>query len=613
MSYSILQAIESINNPIAKRTRLNNPVIIEIDEKDENYISATEFENFCQNDLISDWFSLISKKIKIDTFSGKAIPENSDSLKFLFEKGIKHEDNIISKMRELTNLSLEKHTTVKTSREYDTVNKLIEKKDYDKVLLSMKNGEPIIYSGYICDKKEKLRGIPDLLVRDDYIHTIFPDLDNTIRENFDSYNMENKVEHHYVPVEIKFSSVELSSGNKYILNKGRMKIYKTQLYAYCKILQEIQGVFPRYTFIIGKRTLTHNNKIKDSIQHPGTIDYFNHDNEHVKLFMDGVKWLRDVKKNGLNWTIEDIYNKHIFPNMKSNNTLYLKDKREIADQYGEITDLWRCSTFHRSNALKHGIYSWKDERFNSDIVGMSKNYKKSLDNILKVNREDFDYFPLSFCSNEFRKVENEIFVDFELLRDSFDTESYGDMEYIFLIGVRYKGESKSFMMNFLDISEEKRVMDEFCDYLLEIGTPKCWYWCAEVNFWNKAISRHLDSRSSLESISDDNPKYNNINWSDLYEVYTKESFAVKGSLNFKLKSYIKNLVKLNKINVDLPPQNCSDGLSAMTIAWNYYTSIDSLGNPKDDILTQDMKDMLYYNSLDCQYVEELLNFARNNL
>jgi hypothetical protein len=590
----MLQAIESINYPVAKRTRLNNPVIVKPEDKTEDYISATEFENFCENDLISDWFSVISKKIVLET------PEHNNTLKFLFEKGLKHEDNIINKIRELTELPLEKYTSVKTSREYDLVNKSIEKDDYAKVLYSIKNGDPIIYSGYICDKKEKLRGIPDLLVRNDYIHKIFPDLDNTIKENFDTYNQEYKVDYHYVPVEIKFSTVELSSGNKYILNKGRMKIYKTQLYVYSKILQEIQGIFPRYTFIIGKRTITHDNKIKDSIKHPGTIDYYNFDNEYVKIFMNGVKWLKDVKKNGLNWSFDDIYKKGIFPNMKSNNTLYLKDKKELSKKYGEITDLWRCSTFHRNKALEHGIYSWKDERFNSDIAGMSKNYKKSLENILKVNREDFDYFPLSFSSKEFRKVENEMYIDFELLRDSFDTESIGDIEYIFLIGVRYKGEYKSFIMDFLDISEEKRVIEEFYNYILDNGNPKCWYWCAEVKFWNKAISRHLKD-------SDDPEKYKNINWSDLYEVYTKEEFAVKGSMNFKLKSYIKNLVKLNKIYVDLPPENCSDGLEAMTIAWNYYTT------KNNNILTQDMIDVIYYNSLDCQYVEELLTFARNNL
>jgi hypothetical protein len=600
MSTSILKAIESIHQPVAKRTRLNNPVIMKLDEK-EDYISATEFENFSENDLISDWFSVVSKKIIVDS------PEHTESLKFLFEKGNKHEDNIINKLKEITNLPLEKHTSVKTSREYDVIDKTVEKKDYDRVILSMKNNEPIIYSGYICDKKEKLRGIPDLLVRNDYLQIIFPDLDESIKENFEKHNLEHKVDYHYVPVEIKFSTVELSSGNKYMLNKGRMKIYKTQLYTYCKILQEIQGVFPRHAFIIGKRTLTHKSSIKDPIEHPGIVDYYKYDNEYNKIFTEGVKWLRDVKKNGLNWTIQDIYKKNIFPNMKSDNTLYLKEKKELSEKYGEITDIWRCSTFHRNNALEYGIYSWKDERFNSDVAGMSNAYKTSLEHILKVNREDFDYYPLSFSSKDFRNIENEIFVDFELLRDSFDTESYGDTEFIFLIGVRYKGIYKAFMMNYLDISEEKRVIDEFYNFLLENGNPKCWYWCAEVRFFNKAISRHSDEFK-------DSDKYKNINWCDLYDLYTKESFAVKGSMNFKLKSYIKNLVKLNKINVELPPENCSDGLTAMTIAWNYYTTKEQSDCSKqDNKLSKDMEDVLYYNSLDCQYVEELLNFARNNL
>lgn len=610
---SILKVIESIHQPIAKRTRLNNPVIVKsyINEDKNTWISATEFENFCENDLISDWFNVICKKIMID------IPDHSESLKFLFEKGVQHEDNIINKLKEITKLPLEKHSSVKTSREYDISSKSIEKKDYDNLISSIKNGEPIIYSGYICDRKEKLRGIPDLLVRDDYISKIFPDLDTSIKHNFDEYNLEHKVDYHYVPVEIKFSTVELASGNKYILNKGRMKIYKTQLYVYSKILQEIQGVFPRYSFIIGKRTLTHNKSIKDSIVHPGVIDYYSYDNEYAKIFNEGVKWLRDVKENSLNWTLNDIYKKNLYPNMKSNNTLYLKDKKELCEKYGEITELWRCSTFHRNNALEHGIYSWKDERFNGDIAGMSKSYKQSLENILKVNRENIEYYPVSFSSKDFRNVENEMFVDFELLRDSFDTESYGDTEYIFLIGVRYKREYKSFLMNFLDISEEKRIMDEFCDYVKENGNPKCWYWCAEVKFWNKAIFRHISDLDDLNDSKEDkqNNKYKHIKWVDLYDLYTKESFAVNGSMNFKLKSYIKNLVKLNKINVELPPDNCSDGLSAMTIAWNYYEHNEHNEHNKKENkeLTQDMKDVLYYNSLDCQYVEELLNFARNNL
>ena len=97
-------------------------------------------------------------------------------------------------------------------------------------------GIPVIYSAFICNKKEKLRGIPDLLVRNDYLSTLFKDVSLPELEEY-------KDQTYYVPVEIKFSSVELCADNKHILNQGRMKIYKTQLLAYCNILKEMQGIF----------------------------------------------------------------------------------------------------------------------------------------------------------------------------------------------------------------------------------------------------------------------------------------------------------------------------------------------------------------------------------
>ena len=554
------------------------------DQSEEQYISATEFENFCENDLISDWFSVLCKKFKIEQ-------KTDDNLQFLFGKGNEHEENIINKLREMTGLPLEKYSSVKTSREYDIVNKSIQKKDLDRTLKAMKEGEPIIYSAFICDKKEKIRGIPDLLIRSDYIPKIFKNIKDIKDIDEDKSN-----EPFYIPVEIKFSTVELAANNRNMLNQGRMKIYKTQLFTYCKILEEMQGKFPLYALIIGKRTLLSNKEIKDSIEHPGMINYSSYDSSYEMIFTKGLQWLRDVKKNALVWTLDDIKTKEIYPNMKSKNITFIQDKKEIADQYGEITDLWRCSIMNRKNALSQGIYSWRDPKFNSAIASLAQPYRQSLENILKVNREDIEYYPSKFMINQdFRKLENEMFVDFELVRDSFDTESYGDSEWIFLIGVRYKGEYKSFMMNSLCESEEKKVITEFYSYLLENDSPICWYWFAEVRFWNKAMERHnLDLK---------------VNWKDLYELFTKEAFAVKGAMNFKLKSYIKSLLNLNKIDVPLPPGNCSDGLSAMMLAWKYFEASES----DKDKYENEMKDVIYYNSLDCQYLDVMITFARNNL
>ena len=131
--------------------------------------------------------------------------KHSDNLEFLFKKGVQYEDNVVDKLREITGLSLEKNTSVKTSRDYELAGKSIEKKDIDKTFLAMSNGDPVIYSSYICDKKDKIRGIPDLLVRNDYLPILFKNFKNP---DEDDQKLESIFgNYYYVPVEIKFSTV----------------------------------------------------------------------------------------------------------------------------------------------------------------------------------------------------------------------------------------------------------------------------------------------------------------------------------------------------------------------------------------------------------------------
>ena len=133
----------------------------------------------------------------------------------------------------------------------------------------MKRGDAIIYSAYLQDPTRRLRGIPDLLVRNDRFQTLFPDFENlgtipTGSSRFGPY--------YYIPVEIKFSTIPLTTNGLSVANVDRVPFYKTQLYAYCSLLQTIQGWQPSCAFLIGKRTV-HKESVYDSLSRPGMVDY----------------------------------------------------------------------------------------------------------------------------------------------------------------------------------------------------------------------------------------------------------------------------------------------------------------------------------------------------
>jgi hypothetical protein len=529
------------------------------------WISATEFENFISEDKFCDWITSPIRPIE-------------HPLSFLFQKGCEYEEKVINILRSKTHLPLEKQSTLKTSRDYTDVS--LQEHDLQKVIDCMTKGDKIIYSGYIESKKENLRGIPDLLIRNDYISTIFSSLDEDFKDD--------SKKPYYIPVEIKFSTIHLDRSEKYILNIDRMKIYKTQLFAYCKILEEIQGVLPSKALIIGKRSLG-KGCVFDPLVVPGFVDYSTKDNDVVRSFHEGLTWLRYVNINKSSMKLSP----ELYPNMKVQNFLFSKEKQQVSEEVGEITEIFYCGMRNRKIAHDKGVTSWKDSMCSADILEVREDQKKTVDMILKINRGEMgDFYPNKFSdknTNGWADYSSaEMFVDFETIRNSLENDVEASEERIFLIGAQFKGEYSSFLLKSLDLVEERRVLNDFYDFWIGCGKPKVWYWYAELGMWNRAQLRH----SGL----------GDVKWSDLYEVFYKEPFVVKGCKNFKLKSYAKALKNLGLIEIDTPNDgDCGDGLGALLLAWKYYSG--GGGN---------MDGVLRYNRLDCEYCQKLLEFIRSS-
>lgn len=537
------------------------------------WINVSECNNFCENDKYSDWRSALGEK-----------SEKSEIIKLFLENSLVWEKKVVKHLEKITGKFF---TKIDCSINFDI------KADI-KTLDAMRRLEPIIYKAYLSDKEEKFRGTSDLLIRNDYIEKLCPYISLDKEKSFLVNN------YYYVPVSLKF----LSLSN---VNATNMKKYKIELFGFCKILYKIQGVLPKYSFIIGKK-VEDRTDMEHIIKYPYLVNFTGKDNNIVTLFYKAIEWLRYVKTNCKNWVLcPDLY-----PNLKSKNNM-TPEKLKIAEEVGEITEIFYCGYLNRLNAFNQGITSWKDPALNADILQVKDDQKERVNGILKINRGEFLdnnglpvlYYPSQIKNNINNWKDNsveEMYVDFETIRNSLDLESQDEDEFIFLIGVYYKGRYTSFIMEMLTLEEESICVKKFLKFWKDSGKPRIFYWYAEVSMWERCIKRHY---GDLEITK----------WIDLYEIFYKEPFFVKGCKNFKLKSYIKALNNIDKIKVAVQSEECCNGLDAMVMAWKYYNRPSDNGpiTRKKSLyeINTELKILIEYNKMDCIYLETLLKFIRS--
>jgi predicted RecB family nuclease len=539
--------------PIAYRTRSKTT--------QQPWISVTELDNFCHHDLLADWCSVTQPQ-----------PPVNNATAFLFQKGKEHEDYIIQTIRDRTGMPLEKCSTHQTSRMYTTND---GERDMEHVIQQMKNGEPIIYSAYVHDTKQRIRGIPDLLVRNDKLSVLFPEYQPTVLGGTSRFG-----NYYYLPVEIKFSTIHLASDQLHVTNIDRTPFYKTQLYGYATLLQTIQDWCPPCAFIIGKRTVTKKGEQYHSYLYPGKIDYTGYDIDFITTFHSGIEWLKRVKTEGASWSTSQVLS--YAPPFMKHDSIYGRKKKELAPD--DITEIWRCGIQQRELANENGIYSWRDPRLTAEMMRIPATYQRHVDAILSINRGDALYRPTHLNTVVY---ENEMFVDFETLRDTFTIRQLDTPEFIFLIGVQYQNRYHTFRLRSLTKECEREVMDQFYQFWVNCGKPVCWFWYAERELWKRAEQRHgltLD-----------------MNWHDVQDLIYQHRFVVKGCKNFKLKSYVEALSSLDLIPSIFLPETCENGMEAMIMAWKYY---------KETPNEKDMNEIITYNHFDCISLQYMLTFLR---
>ena len=93
----------------------------------------------------------------------------------------------------------------------------------------------------------------------------------------------------------------------------------------------------------------------------------------------------------------------------------------------------------------------------------------------------------------------------------------------------------------------------------------------------------------------------------MYNVFIKEPILLKGALNFSLKTIAKILYNHNLIKSTWNSSSpCSNGLNAMILANKLYD--------RNVIVNEEpvMKEIIYYNEIDCKVMYEIHNLIKNN-
>jgi hypothetical protein len=512
-----------------------------------------------------------------------------------------------------------------------------------RTLEEMKKGVPIIYSGVLHDHDTRTYGVPDLLVRSDWLSKLTL-LSPILKVDEDILapklmDLEDEVTFHYRVVDIKHSTLHLTADGIGLLNMGSFPAYKGQLWIYNRALGKLQGYEPPSAYILGKRwnfctrgEVQRGNSCFDRL---GVIDFTGRDISVISKTDEAVKWVREMREHGDKWNIDTFpfERSELYPNMCNQYDhpwRYVKEK--LAEDIKEITSLWQCGVKNREAAHSVDVYQWTDEGCTTETLCVNGKITKSiLDSILKVNQPHHGLHHVGVISPAIIKNNNhgwqtpqpiEFFVDFEYTNLADVALCSEDRQTIFMIGVGYYRNDtddrswvyKNFTTSFLNPIEEKRICCEFSGYVKDVSesygcmNPLLFHWSpAEESQWGGAYNRHNGVENAWIKAKETSllvPK-----WFDLLKVFKEEPITVKGALNFGLKSIARAFYEHGFIETLWDKNSsCVDGVSAMLAAYRCDKEAKLRGITMNDL--PQMKDIKKYNEIDCKVLGEIVNFLR---
>lgn len=276
----------------------------------------------------------------------------------------------------------------------------------------------------------------------------------------------------------------------------------------------------------------------------GAMRYFRPSATDIEQVRELVSRVRRAKRQAFGFHRFQFLPKYAYPNMKHDSIVWEEQKKEIARRLGEITQVWGCTLPYRENAFRQKMYSIFDPVLDASALGFD-NYKQPIvDAIISVNRDPGKEFivhnqePIRALSG----VDDLIFVDFEWIDRVYLVGAFDGQNYI------------AFWADSLSDEDVDRMWQAVVAFLKRKTVV---YWYAEKSKFEKDCP--FLTRSD--------------HWIDLCGVF-RNSTAVRGSMDFKLKSIGRSFYDLGYMPYFIDSFECQNGAQSISMASMYYESGD---------------------------------------
>lgn len=612
---------------------------IESNTIDSTWFSATSVFNYLMKDPLLDWLTyhsspdrsidnLVLEKSSSSTkrsLAGRKSPLPTDKYNFtqyLLEQGRAFEEEI---MKILTR----KFGTGRIAKINGDQNPRDPKK-VQATLEAMKIGTPFIHSGVIHNSANHTFGIPDLLVRSDWLKFLVQTSPISEMEAMISAPAF-KQKWHYRVVDIKFTTLLLRADGERILNAGAFPAYKAQLWIYNQGLGQLQQYTPPQTYILGRRWKFVQKGIPQAgescFDRVGSVDYDGCDIDIGSVTQAALEWLRAVRTpEAAKWDVltYPLVRSELYPNMcNSYDYPWHGIKMDLAERTKELTRVWMVGTKNREQGLRNGISQWTDPNCTAAVLGITgKSVAPTLDAILEINRQtEISILPAAIQTNLYgwkTEAKIEFYVDFETTNGAMIPIRTTPLPIanaetlVFMIGVGYadpvtkEWRYRDFTVSTVTAAAEAKICRKVIQYIRTVSEkygvvePRCIHWSpAEDIMWTEAMERHPEIKPWTWE------------WVDLLQIFKHEPIVIAGCMSFGLKDVANAMRKHGLIESGWDVNSsCVDGQGAMVVAQKAHLKAIKRGVKFSSLPI--VQDIIRYNQIDVKVLYEILTYLRKH-